>query len=336
METSYELTEDDVLEVQTRLYAMHQETLRKNPRTFALGGLALGVLLWPLWGLATRHNPLFAETAPRLAVYLSVLGVAVATAYMLRSRFPGLRLPGLDAWMVRKMTRQALQRSVLGPITLTLGEQGLVRRNTRDELAVAWSEVRDILRSPRVLIVRLQEPQRVIVVPTRAFPDAMGEAAFLECLEALAGRKSVEVGSAAEAPAPPSKERARRPLLLTLLGFSVMLLVVDRGPVWYYDPRPANPPGHVIVYSTDWCPVCARLRECLQRHRIPFEERDIEKSARAEAEWSALDGTGVPLTVVGQRVAHGLRREQLQGALAEAGYRVDCWDETSPDERPEP
>lgn len=336
MEISYELTQDDVREVQTRLLAVRQQEARKSPRQFALLGLALGVMCWPLWNLAVRNRPLLAETAPRLGAYLAVLGVALLTAWLVRSRVPMVRSPRLDAFLIRRMTQQALRKTVLGPLTISIGEQELVRRNSRDEFKAAWSEVRDILRSPRVLIVRLKDPRRVFVVPTRAFPDAPGVAAFVERLEALAGHKSMDEGSAPESPTQPWRVRARLPLLLGVLGFSVMLLIVERGPAWYYDPRPANPPGGVIVYSTDWCPVCARLRSCLQRHRVPFEERDIEKSTRAQAEWSALDGTAIPVTVIGQRVAYGLRREELQGALAEAGYRVDCWSDTSSDEQTEP
>src|SRR6266852_9810160 len=56
------------------------------------------------------------------------------------------------------------------------------------------------------------------------------------------------------------------------------------------------------------------------RHGVPFEERDIESSLRARAEWSAIDGYGVPLTLVGQQIAYGLRQGQLQIALAAARW----------------
>jgi len=59
--------------------------------------------------------------------------------------------------------------------------------------------------------------------------------------------------------------------------------------------------------------------------RRSFEERDVEASPRARSEWSVLDGYGVPLTLVGQRIAYGLRPDQLHAALGEAGYQVDCW-----------
>ena len=116
-------------------------------------------------------------------------------------------------------------------------------------------------------------------------------------------------------------------LLLIALALSLALLVLDRGVPWYYDPRRGNAPDHVIVYSTRWCPVCERLRRCLRRNDVPFEERDVEASTRAAAEWYAVDGAGVPLTVVGQQVAHGMRQEQLEPALAAGGYKVDCWED---------
>ena len=130
-------------------------------------------------------------------------------------------------------------------------------------------------------------------------------------------------------PAPIDSEarirRARR-LLWAALVAALLALALDRGPRWYFDPRRGNGPAQVIVYSTAWCPVCERLRVCLRKSAVPFEERDVERSFRADQEWSALDGFGVPLTLAGQQVAHGLRQQELQTALAAAGYRVDCWE----------
>jgi glutaredoxin len=124
---------------------------------------------------------------------------------------------------------------------------------------------------------------------------------------------------------PELRRRARTRVLGAMLGVCVLALVVDRGSDWYFDPRRANAAGHVVVYTTRWCPVCERLRQCLRRGGVPFDERDVEASWRARAEWSALDGYGVPLTLVGREIAYGMRQGQLQSALATAGYRVDCW-----------
>ena len=127
--------------------------------------------------------------------------------------------------------------------------------------------------------------------------------------------------------------RARR-LLWAALGVALLALALDRGPPWYFDPRRGNGPTQVIVYSTTWCPVCERLRVCLRKSAVPFEERDVERSFRADQEWSALDGFGVPLTLVGQQVAHGMRQQELQSALATAGYRADCWGQSPANDGP--
>jgi mycoredoxin len=37
-------------------------------------------------------------------------------------------------------------------------------------------------------------------------------------------------------------------------------------------------PEKIIVYTTSWCGDCRRLKSQLQEHRIPFEERDIERN----------------------------------------------------------
>jgi glutaredoxin len=124
---------------------------------------------------------------------------------------------------------------------------------------------------------------------------------------------------------PEFRRKARTRVLCAMLAVSVLALIVDRGSGWYFDPRRANAAGHVVVYTTRWCPVCKRLRQCLRRSGVPFDERDVEASWRARAEWSALDGYGVPLTLVGREIAYGMRQGQLQSALATAGYHADCW-----------
>ena len=123
---------------------------------------------------------------------------------------------------------------------------------------------------------------------------------------------------------PPLRARVRRWLLVAMLVDALALFALTRGSAWYHDPRRSNPKGRVIVYTTRWCPVCERLRDCLRLYSVPFEERDVEASEGARAEWSALDGHGVPLTLAGQELAYGMREEELRRALGSAGYRIDC------------
>ena len=118
---------------------------------------------------------------------------------------------------------------------------------------------------------------------------------------------------------------ARRRLLWIAFALAIVALLLDRGPLWLFDPRRGNAADHVIVYSTAWCPACKRLRQCLGRNHVPFEERDVERSWRAQVEWSALDGVSVPVTLAGQQIAVGMRQQELRPALAAAGFDVDCW-----------
>jgi hypothetical protein len=60
---------------------------------------------------------------------------------------------------------------------------------------------------------------------------------------------------------------------------------------------------------------------------VPFEERDIETSRRWEREWSVVELGGIPVTLVGQDVAYGLRQRELEPLLVKAGYKADCWSE---------
>ncbi len=116
-----------------------------------------------------------------------------------------------------------------------------------------------------------------------------------------------------------------RGVIIGSLAVALAVLLVERAQDRYFDPRPGNPANHVLVYTTSWCPVCARLRWCLRRHGVPFEERDVESSWRWDREYSAAGGGGVPLTLVGSEVALGLRQQELEPLLMRAGFRVDCW-----------
>lgn len=72
----------------------------------------------------------------------------------------------------------------------------------------------------------------------------------------------------------------------------------------------------VILYATEWCGYCAKTRNYLRSHAIAYEERDIEKSASAQADYRRLGGQGVPLIVVDERrVIHGYDPELLAAAL---------------------
>lgn len=116
-----------------------------------------------------------------------------------------------------------------------------------------------------------------------------------------------------------------RGLLWTLVALVAVLVALDRVVAWKLDPRRTNPPGHVVLFSAQWCGLCAQIRQCLQRSGVPFEERDVERSLLASAQWWTLRVRGVPATLVGPELVYGFRTDRLRAALAAAGHPVGCW-----------
>ena len=128
-----------------------------------------------------------------------------------------------------------------------------------------------------------------------------------------------------------SRRISVRRVLALVATVAIALLAVDRWVAWKLDPRISNPPGHVVLFSAQWCGLCTQIRQCLQRSGVPFEERDVERSLSASAQWWALRVRGVPATLVGPRLVYGFQTEQLKTVLAAAGHPVGCWE---PDPEP--
>lgn len=80
--------------------------------------------------------------------------------------------------------------------------------------------------------------------------------------------------------------------------------------------RPAAGQPQVIMYSTAWCPVCARARRYFSQHGIRYTELDVENDPRAWQEYRQYPGDGVPLIVIGERARRGFDPRWMQDQLA--------------------
>lgn len=78
-------------------------------------------------------------------------------------------------------------------------------------------------------------------------------------------------------------------------------------------------PGRIVMYTTQWCGYCRRAREHLRQRGIPFDDRDIERSAGARREFDRLGGKGVPVIVAGEHRMNGYTASALDGLLEKAG-----------------
>lgn len=78
---------------------------------------------------------------------------------------------------------------------------------------------------------------------------------------------------------------------------------------------------HVRLYGTQWCGFCRQAREYLASRNIPFDDIDIDASARGRDQFALLGGEGVPLILVGRQRMDGYDETRLEAMLREAGWK---------------
>ncbi|AIQ11664.1 glutaredoxin family protein [Paenibacillus durus] len=79
--------------------------------------------------------------------------------------------------------------------------------------------------------------------------------------------------------------------------------------------------SQVIVYSTEGCGDCSRVKQMLQGEGVPFEVRDIMASEAYQQEVERLGFMGIPVTVAGGRAVKGFNHGELKELIAEAGLK---------------
>ncbi len=87
---------------------------------------------------------------------------------------------------------------------------------------------------------------------------------------------------------------------------------------------PAVPPAtaaqraqvRVVLYTTGWCPVCARARAWLHERSIPFEEHDVEHEPAAATRFRQLSPSRVvPVIDVEGEILEGFVAEEVRRAI---------------------
>lgn len=75
----------------------------------------------------------------------------------------------------------------------------------------------------------------------------------------------------------------------------------------------------VDLYTTSWCPYCAKARAYLRANNIPFVDHDIEKDPNAAERKRELDSsyTGVPLAVINGKLVRGFSEKNYYRALSD-------------------
>jgi len=68
----------------------------------------------------------------------------------------------------------------------------------------------------------------------------------------------------------------------------------------------------VVMYSASWCGVCKRAGDYFKAKNIPFQEYDVETSAKGRADFKRLGGRGVPVILVGNARMNGFSAHNFE------------------------
>ena len=112
--------------------------------------------------------------------------------------------------------------------------------------------------------------------------------------------------------------KSRRALLILAAGLAIVLLGLDRYAAFAH--RPGADSRTVVIYTTAWCPYCAKLRTSLTASGIPYVEHDVEKSLQGQLGFWTLRGRGVPVLAIGPKIIYGYDVARIASALKELGY----------------
>jgi len=125
--------------------------------------------------------------------------------------------------------------------------------------------------------------------------------------------------------------KSRRALLIVAAGLTIVLLGLDRYAAFAHYPGADS--TAVVIYTTAWCPYCAKLRTSLAASDIPYVEHDVEKSLQGQLGFWTLRGRGVPVSAIGPKIIYGYDVARIAFALRDLGYTfIPVSDRKSADE----
>lgn len=71
----------------------------------------------------------------------------------------------------------------------------------------------------------------------------------------------------------------------------------------------------VVIYGTTTCPYCAKARDYLRGKNIAYADFNVDQSERARKEFTSLEGTGVPVILIGNRLITGFKPAVIDDAI---------------------
>lgn len=102
------------------------------------------------------------------------------------------------------------------------------------------------------------------------------------------------------------------------MAFAAAALVAFAGPFDMAQASAADTSQspQIVMYTTQTCGYCVKARAWLKERNLPWDERDIEASAEAQAQWKSHGGIGTPLILVNGKRFNGFSPDALEAELA--------------------
>ncbi len=76
----------------------------------------------------------------------------------------------------------------------------------------------------------------------------------------------------------------------------------------------------VVLYTTQRCGYCKKAKQFLRQNNVSYTEYDIETSTKGRRDYKKLNGTGVPIILIGDRRMDGFSEGRMASMLKSAGY----------------
>lgn len=74
----------------------------------------------------------------------------------------------------------------------------------------------------------------------------------------------------------------------------------------------SNTTHKVVIYTTEWCPYCKKLKSFLKEKNVEFLERDIENGGEeVKRLFDLIGSSGIPKVIIGNKVIHGFDKQSV-------------------------
>lgn len=76
----------------------------------------------------------------------------------------------------------------------------------------------------------------------------------------------------------------------------------------------------VVIYTASWCGYCKRAKSLLTERGVNYTEYDVETSSQGKRDYERMNGSGIPITMIGTTRINGFDEGAFIAALSSAGF----------------